>query len=216
MEDGPSHRSLHNVLKEYLVYNREVGYTQGMNFIASIPLLYMDEEEAFWVMAGLLKGGDKKRIRAVYLEDLPLLRQYLFQFEMLLKEHLPKLATHFEEETIVPTLYASSWFITAFAADLPLPLVVRIWDIFLYEGVKIIFRVGLALLTLFHDDLLELRFESALEFLRHFPEALEAIDGNTLITIACSYKVKKRLRELELEYQAKNAKLGIKSKPRNK
>jgi hypothetical protein len=56
MIDGPGHRALHNVLKAYLVYDTEVGYTHGMNFIARMLMLYMNEEETFSVMVSFLKG----------------------------------------------------------------------------------------------------------------------------------------------------------------
>lgn len=196
---GPGHRSLHNVLKAYSVYDSELGYTQGMNFIAGTLLLYMNEEEAFWVMVALLKC---KQMRGVYLEGLPLLHQYFFQFEMLVREHLPQLANHFEEQMITPAMYASSWFMTAFSADLPLPLVVRIWDVFLCEGMRAVFGVGLALLKLFQDDLLKLHFENLLLFLRGFPK--DDLDANTLISMACPFPLKNRLEELELDYLVRN------------
>ncbi|KAJ0977620.1 hypothetical protein J5N97_013094 [Dioscorea zingiberensis] len=44
---GPGQRSLYNVLKAYSVYDRDVGYVQGMGFIAGLLLLYMSEEDAF-------------------------------------------------------------------------------------------------------------------------------------------------------------------------
>jgi hypothetical protein len=193
--DGPGYRSLYNVLKAYSIYDTEVGYTQGMNFIAAMPLLYMNEEEAFWVMVALLKC---MQIRGVYLEGLPLLHQYFFQFEMLVREQLPELAKHFEEQMIMPAMYASSWFMTVFSADLPFPLAVRIWDVFLYEGMKVVFGVGLALLKFFQDDLLKLPFENLLLFLRGLPK--EALDANTLMPMACSLMLRKRLEELELDY----------------
>lgn len=43
-------------------------------------------------------------------------------------------------------MYSSQWFITVFAHSLPFELVVRVWDVFLSEGYKIIFRIGIALM----------------------------------------------------------------------
>ena len=88
------YKSLENVLKVYSVYDREVGYTQGINLIAGMLLLYMNEEEAFWVMVALLK---RMEIQGMYMEGLPLLHQYYFQFEVLVKEKLPALGKNFEE-----------------------------------------------------------------------------------------------------------------------
>ena len=93
------------------MYDRDVGYTQGMNFIAGMILLHMnEEEEALWVMAALLKGVVIMSMRRSYLEGLPLLHQYLFEFEVLVNEELPKLGRHFQNQMLTPCMYASRWF----------------------------------------------------------------------------------------------------------
>jgi hypothetical protein len=46
--------SLRRVLKAYSLYDREIGYCQGMNFIAGMFLTLMSEEEAFWLLVGAL------------------------------------------------------------------------------------------------------------------------------------------------------------------
>jgi hypothetical protein len=84
---------------------------------------------------------------------------------MHVKEKFPELDKHFEEEMITLEMCTRSWFMTIFSTDFPFPLVGWSWDVFLYEGMNIIFRVGLALLKLFQDDLLKIPFESLLPFL---------------------------------------------------
>ena len=69
-----------------------------MTFIAGMILLHMnEEEEAFWVMAALLKGVVNMPMRRLYLEGLPLLHQYLFEFEVPMNEEFPELGSHFSE-----------------------------------------------------------------------------------------------------------------------
>ncbi|XP_020274885.1 EVI5-like protein [Asparagus officinalis] len=199
---GPGQRSLYNVLKAYSVYDRDVGYVQGMGFLAGLLLLYMSEEDAFWLLVALLKGAVHAPMEGLYLVGLPLVQQYLFQFEQLVKEHLPKLGQHFSQEMINPSMYASQWFITIFSYSFPFPLALRIWDVFLYEGFQIVFQVGLALLKLCHDELVKLPFEKLIHALRNFPE--DAMDPDTLLPLAFSIKVSKRLEELKQEYEEKN------------
>ncbi|KAK7851133.1 evi5-like protein [Quercus suber] len=135
---------------------------------------------------------------------LPLVQQYLFQFDQLVREYLPKLGEHFTQEMINPSMYASQWFITVFSYSFPFHLALRIWDVFLYEGVKIVFKVGLALLKYCHDDMINLPFEKLIHALRNFPE--DAMDPNTLLPMAYSIKVSKRLEGLNQEYEKKNGK----------
>ncbi|GAV60061.1 RabGAP-TBC domain-containing protein [Cephalotus follicularis] len=199
---GPGQRSLYNVLKAYSVYDRDVGYVQGMGFLAGLLLLYMSEEDAFWLLVALLKGAVHAPMEGLYQLGLPLVQQYLFQFECLVREHLPKLGDHFTQEMINPSMYASQWFITVFSYSFPFHLALRIWDVFLFEGVKIVFKVGLALLKYCHDDLVKIPFEKLIHALRNFPE--DAMDPDTLLPVAYSIKVSKRLEELKHEYEKKN------------
>ena len=57
------------------------------------------------------------------------------------------------------SMYSSSWFLTLFASTLPLCASFRIMDIFLIDGIEIIFRVGLALLERSQNELLKLDME---------------------------------------------------------
>ncbi|CAL5018859.1 unnamed protein product [Urochloa decumbens] len=223
---GPGQRSLYNILKAYSVYDRDVGYVQvcanlslisgykdlftitsviyttilqGMGFLAALLLLYMSEEDAFWLLVALLKGAVHAPMEGLYQAGLPLVQQYLSQFEKLVMEHMPKLGQHFVEEMINPSMYASQWFITVFSYSFPFHLTLRVWDAFLYEGIKVVFQVGLSLLRFCHDDLVKLPFEKLLHALRNFPE--EATDPDVLLPIAFTFKVSSRLEELQKEYQ---------------
>ncbi|KAK6913442.1 Rab-GTPase-TBC domain [Dillenia turbinata] len=203
---GPGQRSLYNVLKAYSVYDRDVGYVQGMGFLAGLLLLYMSEEDAFWLLVALLKGAVHAPMEGLYLVGLPLVQQYLYQFDHMMREHLPKLGEHFTKEMINPSMYASQWFITVFTYSFPFHLALRIWDVFLYEGVKIVFQVGLALLKYCHDDLIKLPFEKLIHALRNFPEG--AMNPDILLPMAYSIKVSRRLEELKEQYEKKNEKVA--------
>lgn len=61
------------------------------------------------------------------------------------------------------SIYASSWFLTLFTTTLSLPLACRIMDVFLSEGIEIVFKVALAMLTLGKEDLLSLDMENILK-----------------------------------------------------
>ena len=53
---------------------------------------------------------------------------------------------HLKKQGIEPILYMTEWFLCAFTRTLPWPTVLRIWDMFVCEGVKVLFKVGLVLL----------------------------------------------------------------------
>jgi hypothetical protein len=49
-DTGYGQDSLRNVLTYYAVFDKEVGYCQGMGFIAAMFLTYMPEEDAFYTL----------------------------------------------------------------------------------------------------------------------------------------------------------------------
>lgn len=71
----------------------QVGYVQGMGFIAGLLLLYMNEEDTFWALVALMKGAVHPPMERLYQAGLPLLQQYLFQFEHLVQEEVSILNT---------------------------------------------------------------------------------------------------------------------------
>lgn len=58
---------------------------------------------------------------------------------------------------LVPEIYAPGWFLTLYVSFLPFNIVLRILDIFLYEGYKIIYRVGLAILKIKEEKILKMK-----------------------------------------------------------
>ncbi len=72
-QGGPSHHLLRNVLEAYTLYRPDVGYVQGMSYIAALLLLYMDAEDAFVALCNLLNRSlhycfyrmDIKRVRTL-------------------------------------------------------------------------------------------------------------------------------------------------------
>lgn len=83
----PKHR-IHDLGRQLGYCVRQVGYVQGMGFIAGLLLLYMNEEDTFWTLVALMKGAVHPAMERLYQAGLPLLQQYLFQFQHLVQEEV--------------------------------------------------------------------------------------------------------------------------------
>lgn len=69
---------------------------------------------------------------------------------------------------------ASQWFITIFlATPMNFASITRVWDIYLNEGLKTVFRMGIGFLKYFEKQLLKSNFEEMLELFRTGPALLE-------------------------------------------
>lgn len=134
---------LFNVCKAYALFDQDVGYAQGMNFL-SMPLLFnMPEEEAFCLLVRLM---NQYHLRDLFVADMPGLHKHLYHFERLLEDLEPALYCHLHRKQVTPHLYATQWFLTLFAYRFPLQLVLRIYDLILSEGLEAILKFGIVLM----------------------------------------------------------------------
>ncbi|XP_051994186.1 EVI5-like protein [Xyrauchen texanus] len=197
-QDSLGQEVLFNVMKAYSLVDREVGYCQGSAFIVGLLLMQMPEEEAFCVFVRLMQ---EYRLRELFKPSMAELGLCIYQFEHLLQEQLPELNIHFRSQSFHTSMYASSWFLTLFLTFLPLPIATRIFDIFMYEGLEIIFRVGIAILQYNQTDLIQLDMEGMSQ---HFQKAIpHQFDSCPDKLILRAYQVKyipKRMKKLEKEY----------------
>ncbi|XP_008314976.1 EVI5-like protein isoform X1 [Cynoglossus semilaevis] len=197
-QDSLGQEVLFNVMKAYSLVDREVGYCQGSAFIVGLLLMQMPEEEAFCVFVRLMQ---EYRLRELFKPTMAELGLCIYQFEYLLQEQLPELNVHFRSQSFHTSMYASSWFLTLFLTFLPLPVATRIFDIFMYEGLEIIFRVGLAILQYNQTDLIQLDMEGMSQhFQKVIPHQFDSCPDKLILR---AYQVKynpKRMKKLEKEY----------------
>ncbi|XP_036849361.2 TBC1 domain family member 10A isoform X4 [Manis javanica] len=139
---GHGQQDLLRVLKAYTLYRPEEGYCQAQAPVAAVLLMHMPAEQAFWCLVQIcekyLPGYYSEKLEAIQLDG-----EILFS---LLQKVSPVAHKHLSRQKIDPLLYMTEWFMCAFARTLPWSSVLRVWDMFFCEGVKIIFRVGLVLL----------------------------------------------------------------------
>jgi len=206
---NPAQSSLYRVLHAYAVHDPDLGYCQGMGFVGAVFLLYMTEEEAFWLLVRTLS---RYNMRGVFAQGMPFIKQFLYQFSRLFEAQMPKLFLHFCEQGIHPAMFATGWFMTVFSSSVPeamsFEVVARIWDIFLASdgSWKIVFQVALAIIFRQKDELIQMPMEDILPCLsRPHPSIVES---DSLIKTALRMPVsRRRLTQLAIDFQ-EEVKLG--------
>jgi len=121
-----------------------------MGFIAGLLLTYLEEKEAFYCFAAALLNPSPTPLRDIYLPDLGDAKRKLYVFGELGRQHLGALWVHLEDQKMHPTMYATEWLMTMFCRGFSFDLVTRVWDVYLSEGFKIVYRVALAMLKVSH------------------------------------------------------------------
>ncbi|XP_078602043.1 TBC1 domain family member 1-like isoform X18 [Branchiostoma floridae x Branchiostoma japonicum] len=195
---GAGQLALFNLLKAYSLLDREVGYCQGLSFVAGILLMHMTEEEAFHMLTfSMYQLGFRRQ----YRPDMVALQIQMYQLSRLLHDNHRELYEHLEKNDIAPTLYAAPWFLTLFASQFPLGFVTRVFDLIFLQGTDVIFKVALTLLG-DHEDLIMAcqGFENIVDFIKNQLPALGMVSMEKAISRAFELDISKQLHAYEVEY----------------
>ncbi|XP_077033736.1 TBC1 domain family member 1 isoform X5 [Agelaius phoeniceus] len=195
---GAGQLSLYNILKAYSLLDQEVGYCQGLSFVAGVLLLHMSEEDAFKMLKFLMFDIG---LRKQYRPDMTILQIQMYQLSRLLHDYHRDLYNHLEAHEIGPSLYAAPWFLTMFASQFPLGFVSRVFDMLFLQGSEAIFKVALSLLgshkplILQHENL-----ETIVDFIKSTLPNLGLVQMEKTISQVFEMDIAKQLQAYEVEY----------------
>uniref|UniRef100_A0A7N4P6N2 Small G protein signaling modulator 3 n=1 Tax=Sarcophilus harrisii TaxID=9305 RepID=A0A7N4P6N2_SARHA len=130
----------------------DIGYCQGTGMVAACLLLFLEEEDAFWMMCAIIED----LVPAAYFSttllgvqtDQRVLRHLIVQY-------LPRLDRLLQEHDIELSLITVHWFLTAFASVVHMKLLLRIWDLFFYQGSLVLFQTTLGMLRMKEEELIQ-------------------------------------------------------------
>ncbi|WAQ99425.1 TBCD1-like protein [Mya arenaria] len=192
---GSGQLALFNLLKAYSLMDHEVGYCQGLSFVAGILLMHMEELQAFEAWKHVMYNLG---LRKQYKTNMIALQIQLYQLTRLLHDNYHDLYEHFEAHDIAPTLYAAPWFLTLFASQFPLGFVSRVFDLIFMQGSEVIFKVAMVLLgnhkeLILHCD----TFETIVEFIKTTLPEMSMIQMERVFDLDLS----QQLHSYAVEYQ---------------
>jgi len=195
---GMGQRKLYRVLSNYSKYNKVLGYVQGMGYLAAIFLLYMDEESAFYMLHSLVKNYG---FEGLYKEGFPDLKKKFYVLLNLEKKYIPKIYDIFKRDGVFISIYASQWFLCLFAKDLKPNILVRIFDVFLFEGFKVIYRFALAFLKLKEKEFISNK-KGIFYSMNTIKLLFDNIDIDELFKVAFSFSLSRsHIKKYEEEYE---------------
>ncbi|TQV93385.1 GTPase activating protein [Cordyceps javanica] len=148
-EDGIGR--LRRVLTAYSWVNTDVGYCQAMNIVVAALLIYMSESQAFFLLSALCD----RLVPGYYSTTMygTLLDQKVF--ESLVERTMPVLWEHLVKSDVQLSVVSLPWFLSLYINSMPLVFAFRVLDVFFVEGPKVLFQVGLAILRINGEELLD-------------------------------------------------------------
>ncbi|PSN72006.1 RabGAP/TBC, partial [Corynespora cassiicola Philippines] len=197
--EPPLISNLREVLSCFALHNPSIGYCQSLNFIAGLLLLFLkqDNERVFVLLMIItqhhLPGAHARSLANTEVNVLM----------MLIRDYLPKVWNSINDTDLVnsgpgshahpdskfqrqPTvaLSCTSWFMSIFVGVLPIETVLRVWDAFLYEGPRALYRYALAIFKLGEGEIKKYRPGDGELFMAVQNLPRRCIDPNILYDIA--------------------------------
>ncbi|KAL7614466.1 uncharacterized protein LOC111888306 [Lactuca sativa] len=179
--DEGGRNALRRLLTAYARHNPSVGYCQAMNFFAGLLLLLMPEENAFWALMGILDDY----FEGYYSEEMIESQVDQLVFEELVRERFPKLVNHLDYLGVQIAWVSGPWFLSLFMNMLPWESVLRVWDVLLFQGNRVmLFRTALSLMELYGPALVTTKDAGdAVTLLQSL--AGSTFDSSQLVLTAC-------------------------------
>ena len=212
---GQSCRLLPRVLSPWILSNDSLGFLAG-------PLLMNTSSaaEAFTLLTVLMAQPSTSTshnspsgysLRTLYTPNFPGLLSLIHAFNSVLTTQFPTLSTHLSSMGLTTEMYAPQWFLSMFAVTAaPIDsILLRLWDLLMMEGSHgghTMIRIGLSLMKLNQETLLELtEMEDCLKLLLSKslwhnidPDTLIGIAGGEMKTLVPSDKLSELNKEYEL------------------
>lgn len=193
--DNPMNEDLKEILMAFVACRPDIGYIQGLSFIAGMLRMQMDKFNAFTCFINLIISPE---ILPFFLYDTIGINKRISIFKELFSFNLPQLYKKFEDLEILPEYYFIEWIMTLFSKSLSIELTKRIWDIYFYEGIITIYSASIVLLSHFEKNFLLNEFEEILKQLKLI--YIIKFDTNEFISaipkIKYTDKIKKEIENL--------------------
>ncbi|XP_058550783.1 TBC1 domain family member 2A isoform X4 [Neofelis nebulosa] len=166
---------LRQLIQEALQWEAREASAEGVELspirLAAIALLVLEEEEcAFWCLVAIVETIMPADYYSKTLTSSQVDQRVL---QDLLSEKLPRLMAHLAQHRVDLSFITFNWFLVVFADSLISNILLRVWDAFLYEGIKVVFRYALAIFKYNEEEIL--RLHDGLEiyqYLRFFTKTI--------------------------------------------
>ena len=203
-------KQLMNVLYATSTVNNGIKYCQGMNFLVEFLLEIYNEEETFYIFLSLFLNTEYS---VIFTKDLHRMKALFYVFKRIMTLFEPELSNYLNSSGINCDFFLPPWFITLFTGshqyhntvdDDNTDLIIKILDIFIVYGWTSLMEFSCAILHLYEQYIMNMKYEDVMRFLINdiLKSEYFGMKNKDTIVKACSfYKIKKKLvKNIEQEY----------------
>ena len=176
--NSPESEDLREILRAFVVSRPDIGYVQGLSYVAGTLILQMEKFQSFICLMNIILNP---AILPFYRLDEDKIKNRLDLFQEIFYSNLPKLYNHFINLDIIPEHFLIEWFMTLFSRSLSIELTFRIWDIYVIEGICVLYKTAIVILNYYESTFLKFDFEEIITSLQQLSDIKlsndEFIDG---------------------------------------
>ena len=180
---GVGQKQLRTLLRAYTALKTDVGYTQGMNFVAGYLLRHIPcETDAFFVFVCLMHAP-KWNLMRLYSPGLAGLHDAVEQLDALAKAHVPEVYDHLESSGLTISLLSQRWFLSLFTVLLGTSeeaagIITNLWDLFFAHGWAALLAFSVELLRQLAPRILGESFDEIIHVIENMKEGLGSVYEN--------------------------------------
>lgn len=186
--ESPLNNDLRELLEAASAYESEIGYIQGMSYVAGMLLLNLDLLPAFQVFIAIITSPLLISFYTIDQEGISIREQI---FVGILKENLLDLSLHLEKEGMQPAIFLMEWFVTLYSKTLSQEVAVRVWDLYFYFGNIELFKAGVGIMKILNGQMMESDLAGIMENLTHISEKVtdpdELVMNMALVRVSDQY-----------------------------
>ena len=156
--------NLREILRIFVVARPDIGYVQGLSYIAATLLLQMDKFQSLVCFMNIILSPN---ILPFYRLDEQNIKKRLDLFNDIFQINLPELFEHFQENEILPEHYLLEWFMTLYTRNIYFDLALRIWDIYMIEGIVALYKTAIVIFSLHEKEYLQMEFSDIMNHLKN-------------------------------------------------
>ena len=179
---------LKTVLERFARWNSDLGYVQGMSYIAGLLLLNMSPFECWICLDNLVAASHL--LRSIFTMQVGGIVQHARIFEMMLSEEMPAVYGRLRDLEVTSDHFLLDWFMTLYCRKLPLRAVARVWDLYLLGGEIELHKVAVTLMRVHRAEILGAESMEALVKVLVSPMVDNSLDEDEFISMVCKVEAK--------------------------
>ena len=129
-----NYNKLYHILSAYSNYNKNIGYVQGLNFLAAHCIRIYDKEiDAFIFLDGLIRKFKLEHLFGIKNNELD---QKLNEMEKTVNKWCPEVNKHLQKIFLNYDFFTCKWMITLFSNYMNIKYLFELWDYLIIFGWK--------------------------------------------------------------------------------